>query len=74
MITKSVYLNTGYEITFQRLSNKISHLVITDNKIYPDEDSRSEEVWRKQGLIIPLNSDENINKVLELLNGKDRTK
>ncbi len=67
MITKSVYLSTGYELTFQRMSDKISHLVITDNKIYPDEDSRSEEYWRKNGLLIPLNSDENINKIIELL-------
>jgi hypothetical protein len=49
------------------MSDKISHLVITDNKIYPDEDSRSEEYWRKNGLLIPLNSDENINKIIELL-------
>jgi hypothetical protein len=67
MITKSVYLNTGYEITFQRISDKISHLVITDSKIYPDADSRSEEYWRKNGLLIPLNSDENINKIIGLL-------
>ena len=67
MITKSVHLSTGYELTFQRMSDKISHLVITDNKIYPDEDSRSEEYWRKNGLLIPLNSDENINKIIELL-------
>lgn len=67
MITKSVYLSTGYELTFQRMSDKISHLVITDNKIYPDEDSRSEEYWRKNGLLVPLNSDENINKIIELL-------
>lgn len=67
MITKSIYLDTGYEFTIQRMSNKVSHIIITDNKIYPDEDSRSEEYWRKNGLLIPLNSDKNIKKLIKLL-------
>jgi len=67
MITKSIYLDTGYEFTIQRMSNKVSHIIIMDKNIYPDEDGRSEEYWRKNGLLIPLNSDKNIKKLRKLL-------
>ena len=70
MITKSLNIDTGYRFTIQRLSSRISHLIITDSRIYPDEDSRSQESWRRNGLIIPLNSDDNIDKLVKLLKNK----
>ena len=63
--TVSVHTISGFTITVQMIGDgdKVSHLEITDNKIYPDEDERSGEIWRRHGLLIPINSK---NKLKEL--------
>lgn len=66
MKTKSVYLISGYEIVFQRFNKNASHMYITDSKIYPDEDIRSQERWRRDGLCIPINNDKDIKKIKKL--------
>jgi len=66
MKTKSAYLINGFEIVFQRFNKNASNLYITDSKIYPDEDSRSEERWRRDGLCIPINNDKDIKKIKKL--------
>ena len=66
METKAVHLLNGYEIVFQRFNKNASHLYITDSKIYPVEDSRSEERWRRDGLCIPINNDKDIKKIKKL--------
>jgi hypothetical protein len=66
MTNNRVYLANGYEIVFQRFHKDASHLCIFDSKIHPDEDSRSEERWRKCGLIIPINNDEDIKQIKKL--------
>ena len=66
MTNNRVYLTNGYEIVFQRFHKDASHLYISDGRIYPDEDSRSEERWRRDGLCIPINNDEDIKKIKKL--------
>lgn len=66
MEERRAYLKSGYEVLFQRFGEKASHIYIFDSKIYPDEDSRSEERWRRDGLIIPINNDEDIKKLKKL--------
>ncbi len=66
MEEKSAYLINGYKIVFQRFNKNASHLYITDSRIYPDEDSRSEDRWRRDGLCIPINNDEDIKKIKKL--------
>lgn len=66
MIDKRIYLTNGYEIVFQRFHKDASNLYIFDSKIYPDEDSRSEERWRRDGLCIPINSDKKIKELKKL--------
>lgn len=66
MKNKSARLINGFEIVFQRFNKNVSHLFITDSKIYPDEDGRSEERWRRDGLCIPINSDKDIKKIKKL--------
>jgi hypothetical protein len=66
MEDKRLYLKSGYEIVFQRFNKKASHIYIFDHKIYPDEDSRSEERWRRDGLIVPINNDEDLKKIKKL--------
>ena len=62
--TTIVHLKSGYTITVQTLGKKVSHIEITDSRIYPDEDERSNEIWRRHGLLIPIND---YNKVKELI-------
>lgn len=66
MKNKSAHLINGFEIVFQRFNKNCSHLYITDSKIYPDEDSRSDERWRRDGLCIPINNDKDIEKIKKL--------
>lgn len=65
METKSVRLKNGYGFTLQ-ISKGMSHLIIDDYNLYPESDSRSEESWRRDGLLIPIN-DVEILKQLEKL-------
>lgn len=64
METKSLRLLNGFELTFQRISNKVSHLIINDYNCY--NDGREEELWRRQGMLIPINSDEDIKQIKKL--------
>ena len=67
--TKSVYTISGFIITVQMIGNgdKVSHLEITDSKIYPDEDERSNERWRRDGLLIPINSKKKLKELRKAL-------
>jgi hypothetical protein len=67
MKEKRIYLKNGYQIVFQHFSKEVSHLFIYDHNIYPDKDERSEESWRRNGLIIPINSDEDLEQIRKLL-------
>lgn len=67
METKSVRLKNGYEFTFQRVNKDISHIIIFDHNLYPDNDSRSDDYWRHNGLMIPINSDEDLKQIKKLL-------
>ena len=67
--TKHIHLSSGFTITIQMMGNgdKVSHLEITDNKIYPDEDERSSERWRRNGLLIPINSKKKLKELRKAL-------
>ena len=67
--TVSVHTISGFTITIQMMGNgdKVSHLEITDNKIYPDEDERSNEHWRRYGLLIPINSKKKLKELRKAL-------
>ena len=67
--TKSVYTISGFTITVQMIGNgnKVSHLEITDSRIYPDEDERSNERWRRDGLLIPINSKKKLKELRKAL-------
>lgn len=66
METKTTRLKNGYELTFQRMNSKVSHIIISDHNLYPDNDSRSENYWRHNGLMIPINSDDGIKQIKKL--------
>jgi hypothetical protein len=70
MKTKSIRLKNGFEFTFQRIDDKVSHIIISDYNLYPDSDGRSDEIWRKQGLLIPINSDEDLTQIKKLFKWK----
>ena len=67
--TMSVHTISGFTITVQMMGNgdKVSHLEITDNKIYPDEDERGSEHWRRNGLLIPINSKKKLKELRKAL-------
>ena len=67
--TKSVHTISGFKITVQMMGDggKVSHLEIVDNKIYPDEDERSTERWRRHGLLIPINSKKKLKELRKAL-------
>ena len=65
METKSVRLKNGYGFTLQ-IGKGFSHLIIDDYNLYPDSDSRSEERWRRDGLLISINSSEDLKQLEEL--------
>ena len=67
MTEKRIFLKNGYQIVFHRYGKKVSHLYIYDHNIYPDKDERSEESWRRNGLIIPINSDKDLEQIRKLL-------
>ena len=72
MTNKSVYLVNGFEIQFQRFNEKASHIIIYDSRIHPDEDSRSEERWRRDGLIVPISNDKKIKEIKKLFKWKKK--
>ena len=74
METKTVRLKNGYEFTFQRISKRVSHLIINDYNCYPDNDERADEYWRNQGLLIPINSDKDLKQIKKLLKWKTTAK
>lgn len=66
MKTKSVRLKNGYAFTLQVFKGGTSHLIIDDYNLYLDNDSRSEEYWRGNGLLIPINDKEDLKQIEEL--------
>ncbi len=64
MKTKSVRLKNGYAFTLQVFKGGVSHLIIDDYNLYPD--GRSEEEWRRNGLLIPINDEEDLKQIEEL--------
>ena len=67
--TKHIHTSSGFTITIQMIGDgdKVSHLEITDNTIYPDEDERSNEHWRRYGLLIPINSKKKLKELRKAL-------
>lgn len=66
MKTKYHRTRNGFDITVQRINDKISHIIICDYNLYSDEDSRSHEIWRTQGLVIPVNNDKDLKQIKKL--------
>ncbi len=66
MKTKTHYCRNGYVFIIQKI-DKVSHLIISDRNIYPDEDSRSKGYWRLNGgLLIPINDDSDLKELSKL--------
>lgn len=72
METKAVRLKNGYEFTFQRISDRVSHIIISDHNLYPDNDGRGDDYWRHEGLIIPINNDEDLEQIKKLFKWKKK--
>jgi hypothetical protein len=70
LITKEVYTKSGYIFTVQKVG-KVSHLQIVDSNCYPDTDSRYHDYWRRNGLVIPINDDENVEEISKLFKFKN---
>lgn len=68
MKQKQILTKSGYEITLQIISDNCNHIYISDRKLYPDSDSRSEEWWRQSGngLLIPINDKEDLRQIKKL--------
>lgn len=66
MKQKQILITSGYEITLQIISDDCNHIYISDRNLYPDSDSRSEEIWRTQGLLIPINDMKDLKKLKKL--------
>jgi hypothetical protein len=65
-IEKRHYCKNGYNFSVQKIGD-ISHLIISDRNIYPDEDSRSDDYWRLNGgLLIPINDKEDLKEISKL--------
>lgn len=65
METKSVRLKNGYAFTL-KVDRGTSYLIIDDYNLYPDSDSRSEDNWRRDGLMIPINDVTDLKQIEEL--------
>ena len=66
MKEKSLMLKNGYRITVQKI-NDVSHMIISDTNLYPDNDSRSSDYWRLNGgLLIPINDNKDLKKISKL--------
>lgn len=65
MKTKSVRLKNGYAFTLQ-IGEGVSHLIIDDYNLYPDTDSRSKDSWRRNGVMISINDEEDLKQIEEL--------
>lgn len=65
IIEKRHYCKNGYEFSTQQIGD-ISHLIIFDHNLYPDKDSRSEDYWRHNGLMIPINNKEDLKSIGKL--------
>lgn len=60
-------LENGFQIMVSRYkSGKTSSITIFDHKIYPDNDSRSQDYWRHSGLTIPINNDEDLKAISKM--------
>jgi len=57
---------SGYIITVQKFKGGANHIIIEDSNLYPDNDSRSEEIWRTQGLLIPINDKKDLKAIKKL--------
>lgn len=65
LITKTHYTLNGFVFSVQKIGD-ISHLTIQDRNLYPDGDSRSEEHWRLNELVIPINSEKDLKEIKKL--------
>lgn len=72
MKEKSVRLKNGYEFTFQRINEKVSHIIILDHNLYSDNDSKSGDYWRHNRLMIPINDDKDIKQIKKLFKCKKK--
>lgn len=57
---------SGYIISVQKFKGGASHIIIEDSNLYPDDDSRSYEIWRTRGLIIPINDKKDLKAIKKL--------
>lgn len=62
MKEKNHLTKTGFWFTVQNLG-AVSHLIIRDSNLYPDEDSRSQ---RPSELLIPINDERDLKKIMKL--------
>jgi hypothetical protein len=67
MITKQHYTRNGYTWTVQRISDDVSHLIIRDGNLYPDNDSRSQE---NREWVFPINDEDDFNEIKKLFKKK----
>jgi NhaP-type Na+/H+ and K+/H+ antiporter len=65
--TKSHMTKNGYCWTLQ-IVGKVSHLIIRDNNLYLEEDSRSLE---SREYLIPINSKKDYKQIKKLFNHKN---
>ena len=66
MKDRNHYCKNGYVFSVQQIGN-MSHLIISDRNIYPDDDSRSNDYWRLNGgLLIPINNKEDLKEISKL--------
>ena len=65
MQTQTYLLKNSYGITVQKIG-ETSHIIITDHNIYPDDDSRSQDDWRHNGLLIPINNKKDFKKIYKM--------
>ena len=63
MISNQHYTRNGFTWTFQNISEEVNHIIIRDNNLYPDSDSRSK---RQNERIFPINDQEDLIKLKEL--------
>ena len=62
---KEHYCRNGYRLSVCQIGD-ISHISIRDSNIYPDSDSRSQDYWRINELIIPINDKNDLKEISKL--------
>lgn len=67
MVTKQHYTRNGYVWTVQTISEEVSHLIIRDSNLYPDNDSRSQE---NREWVFPINDEDDFNEIKKLFKKK----